>query len=67
MDNVEFMFHCGAVSAAEAAGEEKQEQRQSSRQPAAPRDAEPDIGRSAGQHAVWSPARRDSGQRDAGQ
>lgn len=67
MDNVEFMFHCSAVSTAEAAGQEKQEQRQNRRQPAAPRDAEPDISRSAGQHAVWSPARCDSGQRNAAQ
>lgn len=47
MDNVEVVLHRGAVSAAEAGGEEK-EQRQSCGQPAARQDAVPDISRSPG-------------------
>lgn len=54
MNNVEVVLHRGAVSAAEAGGEEE-EQRQSCRQPAARQDADPDIiSPSAGQHAVDS-------------
>lgn len=53
MNNVEIVLHCGAVSAAEAGGEEE-EQRQSCGQPAACQDAAPDISRSSGQHAVVS-------------
>lgn len=53
MNNVEVVLHRGAVSAAEAGGEEE-EQRQSCRQPAARQeDALPDISRSPRQHAVW--------------
>ena len=47
MNNVEVVLHRGAVSAAEAGGEEEE-------QPAARQeDALPDISRSPGQHAVW--------------
>lgn len=53
VNNVEVVLHRGAVSAAEAGGEEE-EQRQSCRQPAARQDAEPDISRSPGQHAADS-------------
>lgn len=47
------MLHRGAVSTAEAGGEEE-EQRQSCRQPAARQDAVLDISRSPRQHAVES-------------
>lgn len=54
MNNVEVVLHCGAVSAAEAGGQEE-EQRQSCRQPAACQEPEPDIiSPSAGQHSVNS-------------
>lgn len=53
MNDVEVVLHRGAVSAAEAGGEEE-EQRQGCGQPAARQDAEPDISRSPGQHAVES-------------
>lgn len=53
MNNVEVVLHRGAVSAAEAAGEEE-EQSQSCRQPAAHQDAVPDISHSPRQHAVDS-------------
>lgn len=54
MNNVEVVLHRGAVSAAEAGGQEE-EQCQSCRQPAARQEPEPDIiSPSAGQHAVDS-------------
>lgn len=56
------MLHRGAVSAADARGEEEDEQHQSCRQPAARGDAELEVSRSAGQHAVdslWALQRTD--------
>lgn len=53
MNDVEVVLHRGAVSTAETEGEEE-EQRQGGEQPAARPDAEPDISRSPGQHAVES-------------
>jgi len=51
VNDVEVVLHRGAVSAAEAAGDEE-EQRHGSGQPAAGQDAVPDIDRSARQHAA---------------
>lgn len=51
MNDVEVVLHRGAVSAADTGGEEEDEQHQSCRQPAARGDAEPEVSRSAGQHA----------------
>lgn len=62
MDNVEFLLHRGAAGAAEAAGEEEEEERHGGRQPAAHRDSEMDISRSAGRHAGgWSKALQRTG------
>lgn len=54
MDNVEFVLHRSAAGAAEAAGEEEEEERHGGRQPAAHRDSETDVSRSARQHAGGS-------------
>lgn len=51
---MELVLHCSAVGTAEAAGEEEEEERRGCRQPAAHRDSETDISRSAGQHDVGS-------------
>lgn len=50
VNNVEVVFHRGAVCPAEAGGQEEQ-QHHGCRQPAARQDAEPHISRSPGQHA----------------
>lgn len=50
VNNVEVVFHRGAVRPAEAGGQEE-EQHHSCRQPAAGQDAEPHISRSPRQHA----------------
>ena len=53
MNDVEVVLHRGAVSAADAGGEEE-EQCQDRGQPAARQDTVPDISRSPRQHAVES-------------
>lgn len=54
VDDMEFVLHRSAVSTAEAAGEEEEEERRGCRQPAAHRDPETDVSRSAGQHDAGS-------------
>lgn len=49
---MEFVLHRSAVGTAEAAGEEEEEECRGCRQPAAHRDLETDVSRSAGQHDV---------------
>lgn len=51
---MEFVLHRSAVGTAEAAGEEEEEERHGCGQPAACRDSETDVSRSAGQHDVGS-------------
>lgn len=54
VDNMEFVLHRGAVGTAEAAGEEEEEECDGCGQPAAHRDPETAVSRSARQHDVGS-------------
>lgn len=65
VNNVEVVFHRGAVCPAEAGGQEE-EQHHGCWQPAAGQDAEPHISRSPWQHAgdsLWGTARDTEGRR----